>query len=399
MHKLEFELKQHTPIIHFQATDDGATLRASEVKPKLDRFLLRAYEKKIPQSTIKNGTEKGHHPSLDFKIKFIPHNTKRISADRTPMYFGNLKSKKPKQLIFSDNGVRMIILVKDETLKKLIEENMARFFLLHNFGSRQSKGYGSFTIKDEKISNIRSLYKYSFDIKTTDYNNVLKSINYFYKSLRSGINEYRSSKDKKLVSLLYFKSAFHYYATTHKGKQWDKRSIKQHFFPEQLKKEEQIHKINDINRDDEKYDFRDLLGLSTNETWKQFNISKTCRGKDGKEINRLKSPIQFKPIFIGDKCVVFFDVFTEDTGFEEFLGSKVFVNAFKKEKGEDSLKEPSKPIKEPLEMIVPRDIKLNDILDYIFSNIDVEKRIAPIKTEEGKKIFEDIKRIYTSLKK
>ena len=40
MYKLEFELEQHTPIIHFQARDAGATLRASEVKPKLDKFVL-----------------------------------------------------------------------------------------------------------------------------------------------------------------------------------------------------------------------------------------------------------------------------------------------------------------------------------------------------------------------
>jgi len=36
MYKLEFTLKQHTPIIHFQHDQDGATLRATEVKPKLD---------------------------------------------------------------------------------------------------------------------------------------------------------------------------------------------------------------------------------------------------------------------------------------------------------------------------------------------------------------------------
>jgi len=39
-YKLCFKLKQHTPIIHFQADQKGATLRASELKPKLDRFLI-----------------------------------------------------------------------------------------------------------------------------------------------------------------------------------------------------------------------------------------------------------------------------------------------------------------------------------------------------------------------
>ena len=40
MKTLQVTLKQHTPLIHFQHDQYGATLRASEVKPKLDRFIL-----------------------------------------------------------------------------------------------------------------------------------------------------------------------------------------------------------------------------------------------------------------------------------------------------------------------------------------------------------------------
>ena len=43
MYTLKFTLKQHTPLIHFQHDQAGATLRASEVKPKLDRFIIDAY--------------------------------------------------------------------------------------------------------------------------------------------------------------------------------------------------------------------------------------------------------------------------------------------------------------------------------------------------------------------
>ena len=38
MHKLTFTLKQHTPLIHFHSEVD-ASLRATELKPKLDNFL------------------------------------------------------------------------------------------------------------------------------------------------------------------------------------------------------------------------------------------------------------------------------------------------------------------------------------------------------------------------
>ena len=40
MKTLKVTLKQHTPLIHFQHSEEGATLRSSEVKPKLDRFII-----------------------------------------------------------------------------------------------------------------------------------------------------------------------------------------------------------------------------------------------------------------------------------------------------------------------------------------------------------------------
>ena len=46
--KIKFTLKQHTPIIHFQSEQAGATLRATELKPKLDKFLKKyAFNNKL----------------------------------------------------------------------------------------------------------------------------------------------------------------------------------------------------------------------------------------------------------------------------------------------------------------------------------------------------------------
>lgn len=50
MYKLEFTLKQHTPLIHFQHDQAGATLRATEVKPKLDQYL---FEKLLTDQNIR----------------------------------------------------------------------------------------------------------------------------------------------------------------------------------------------------------------------------------------------------------------------------------------------------------------------------------------------------------
>lgn len=42
-------LKQQTPMLHFQYNEQGVCLRASEVKPKLDRFIIKWLERKSIQ--------------------------------------------------------------------------------------------------------------------------------------------------------------------------------------------------------------------------------------------------------------------------------------------------------------------------------------------------------------
>src|ERR1035437_9359344 len=84
MYKLEFTLKQHTPIIHFQHDQDGATLRASEVKPKLDKYIIKKYGGEV-HSDWYNGKVENH--SLDYKLRIItitePFSTP-INYDSTP---------------------------------------------------------------------------------------------------------------------------------------------------------------------------------------------------------------------------------------------------------------------------------------------------------------------------
>lgn len=401
MYKLEFELEQHTPIIHFQARDAGATLRASEVKPKLDKFILKEYKEKLPKSVIKEREEdkekkedKEIRKSLDYKMRIIARNVdpENIDAKSAPMYFGNIKAKKPKLLVTA-KSVQIIILVKNEVLKDCIEESIVRFFQLHNFGTRQSKGYGSFTVKSNGKKGIRDVYKYSFDVSGSGYKEVMNRINYFYKSLRSGINEYRGRGEQK-KNILYFKSALHYYVTTVLEEQWDKKSIKEYFFPQQLEEEKTKDKVEDISSK-EKNDFRDLLGFSTDEAWgKEYQIKKTCKKETDKgeeEFSRLKSPIQFKPIRFGDKFTVFFDVFPESSGWNDFLGSEVCVKALYKEN--------ATPLREkPLTLKVPTDIDLKEALGYIFSNMKLEPRKSTA-IGEGKGIFDDIKAIYDELKR
>ena len=51
--KLSFDLKQTVGMIHFQGQENGATIRATDLKPKLDRFLARyiAADRKLNWAT------------------------------------------------------------------------------------------------------------------------------------------------------------------------------------------------------------------------------------------------------------------------------------------------------------------------------------------------------------
>lgn len=67
MYRLSFELVQHTSIIHFQADYQGATLRVSEVKPKLDKYLLKCFRRDkapIPKNWL-IPNQKGYKLSQD----------------------------------------------------------------------------------------------------------------------------------------------------------------------------------------------------------------------------------------------------------------------------------------------------------------------------------------------
>ncbi|MBB6275083.1 hypothetical protein [Porphyromonas circumdentaria] len=499
MYKLKFELEQHTPIIHFQAKDAGATLRASEVKPKLDKFILtqigkrfvndpkvneeecykegkkhlqkkdadarRVYEEEKKKGNkdaklelcLIPGQEGALNYKLSFKLSsdakvqyFLPmssnpkdadtlksHVQKKLGVQEVEIlpltsYFANEdkakseptkkdgdtpKDIKDKERLFEKNWqkVQLATLVntpvegvmhfQNAGLREEVNNLITNFFMLHNFGARQSKGYGSFTIKSQGVANIRAVYKYSFDISSKDYKEVMNRINYFYKSLRSGINEYRRRGEQNR-SILYFKSALHYYATTAEEKQWDKKSIKEYFFPQKLDEEKTKYKVKDISSK-EKNDFRDLLGFSADEVWgKKYQVKKTCKKETDegvKEFSRLKSPIQFKPIRFDKGFTVFFDVFPEYSGWDKFLGSEVSVEAFQVKKEDITGKEKDTtgkknliPLKEkPLTLKVPTDIDLKDVLKYIFSNIKPELRVTVKKG--GEDIFDGIKAIYNKL--
>ena len=174
----EYKLVQHTPLIHFQHSEPHACLRATEVKPKLDRFLIEQLEK---DDRFGDGRWKkwfvgdGSQQSFDYIMRITPNSeqverTQSIEraiarAEHRPPnasfhemhknYFGNMASgnniqdtirKTFKESLFYKDGLTLTIRCFIPELLTLIDEHIRGFFMMHNFGTRQRKGFGSFTV-------------------------------------------------------------------------------------------------------------------------------------------------------------------------------------------------------------------------------------------------------------
>lgn len=174
----EYKLVQHTPLIHFQHSEPHACLRATEVKPKLDRFLIEQLEK---DDRFGDGRWKkwfvgdGSQQSFDYMMRITPNSeqverTQSIEraiarAEHRPPntnlheihknYFGNMVSGNNiqatiretfKESLFYKDGLTLTIRCFIPELLTLIDEHIRGFFMMHNFGTRQRKGFGSFTV-------------------------------------------------------------------------------------------------------------------------------------------------------------------------------------------------------------------------------------------------------------
>ena len=337
MDKLTFTLKQHTPLIHFQHDQAGATLRATEVKPKLDRFLIdqigiQELREKRPDWFINN-----LHDALDYQMTIsVPDLFSYPIADGFPCFFGNMgnrDSSKQKQFVFSESPIKIKLTSKCDQLIKFFKGEKGKkvldvFFNKRTFASRQSKGFGSFSVIFENTEQNMEISNYYIDIpigKVNVYNlrnqhntqfpnltisdaqlllienwrSLFYHINLFHKVLKSGYNQQGG----------YVKSSLFKYFKEVKQIQWDKKSIKEFYFTDKLSVDIITHPDEDILEFDENkvrsskgnlFLIRDLLGLTSEAEWKKDYPKGTVISKANGDIDRFKSPLTYKPVLLSD---------------------------------------------------------------------------------------------------
>ena len=354
--KLEFSLKQHTPIIHFQSEQSGATLRATELKPKLDRFLLEHVEG-IPFKENANG-----HRSLDYKVKIEAKtemsdiesiNSRNGKSIPNPLFFGNMGDGDKKRFSMASTISIEFFSFNSEVLDA-IKNKFEAFLANTNFGTRQSKGFGSFYLKKPFDKTLIEHKVYSFSSNEKEWQ---EDIKFFYAFLRAGINtaNFRG---------IYAKAVIFAYAKS-KNITWDKKAIKNFYLD------------NNRNIENEKL-MRDLFGLSSSQSWMSYKATIT-KEHTAKEIDRFKSPITFKPILENGKMRIYF---WADKSVEKIL-NKEFIVKFDRKSG--------------LKLKTPTSFTFDEFFEFAFA-LDLSNHIDSEYHKNGQytklvRMFKEIKEV------
>lgn len=379
--KLELDLKCHAPIIHFQpsANAKGATLRASEVKPKFDKYLW-----------TKEPEELATYKLLPYKMKFIAKNKEVIDekvADEyvdIPLYY----AKDQKRMVITNP--KIVITCFDPTLQKLIVKHIKNFFIVTNFGAVQGKGYGSFTIDSEKNDqveqeNIEKILMEEFGLKTLykiDCNKLVEKlakfkaikkifriIENFYKIIKGGINHKEYIKGFLFIHM------------NGKGIKNEKAALKTEIIDNPYSSNQnKVKQGSKINSHKECY-VRALLGLSSS-----FAFKDQRRQKGGavdvnikilhadETIERFPSPLTLKVI---NKIIYIIPKKIDERIWEKEF---VFTYELDKKRGHaHGIQPKSKPEKLKLDTPASDEFCLEDFLDeaVVYYNKEVNKIKGP----------------------
>lgn len=351
---LKVKLKQHTPLVHFQHDQYGATLRASEVKPLLDKYIVSNVfmndflqvkpflktNSTTSDDDLEKKFEKGFR-ALDYQLKIIAGGEQKLNVklnihtkvvqerqtngmmqsvtkfvtDDFPMLLSNMGGNDAAtdlvNLVLHDY-VEMTIITDNEILLGKLRQILPKFFAVTNFGQRSTKGFGSFTVysfdSETPIKWDASLYYekgcpyMGFYVATEkDISEKLKQsaimgvIDFYWKCLKSGINYTRNARFPDR----YIKSYIYVFLNSILNKTWEKRRIKTFFGLG-------AHIAGNANPHEPIF-ARGLLGCPDKYSFGniEIKVEHSENNDSSDKIARIPAPIYFKPVCIGKKVYVY----------------------------------------------------------------------------------------------
>jgi len=367
---LKIQLKQHTPLIHFQSEQVGATLRATEVKPKLDRFIFHKFKVLFPNDTTLypylkcfDCSEKepskykiricheGNMPKKYLIASYLKQDYQNLLKENEIEYLhsmpyfaqeseisalfnevGGYQGERRKEYEFvpqklndiskwgimhhpdgklDDSPLYLKIISFEKPIIEILEKVLPYFFAYENFGTRQSKGFGCFSVvqKDikyeELLKKVYPTIRYKLVRELRGLQRQLEQIGGDYKLLKSG----RGSKERGG----YAKSQMFLYGVAQPNPiRWEKRKFKRYVNDNKpyskigLKVESGNSSIYDENGNQSfkdpnpAYDYkyiRALLGLAEQyelQTDRGWSYKYIVQVKSQNGIERFQSPIIFK---------------------------------------------------------------------------------------------------------
>ena len=291
------ELTQYTPLLHFQGQQDGACLRASEVKPAFDRF-IRAWLEKQGVNIVKdagawiytsddNDNNNKRHIAFRYRMTFRAGSNPQTQG-QYPYTYMYKENKKPKgeihklffaamgdedfdkngqsriKGIFYNDGMSMTILVpgaekvrisnEDKSLADVIRELLSPFFALHCFGNRSNKGFGSFGVKSIGKQDVEPLKPDALacyaPLGTVYY--AAYSHNQF--SNDNPINRHKKYLDDVFMLSSLIKGGLNYTHGNPNDKRYYKGMIIQYFLEKDIKSEKAAIKSFVLNRGNKEED-------------------------------------------------------------------------------------------------------------------------------------------------
>lgn len=362
MKTLKVILKQHTPLIHFQHDQYGATLRASEVKPKLDKFIVTT-EFRNNFREVKNYLQRNANISdddleqkfndgfraLNYQLKIVAGDEQKLNitlntreqetieeqpdgrrisvtkylTENFPMLLSNMGGKEDSSKLLNlvlHDYVVMIVISNDVNLLGMLKATLPKFFATTNFGQRSTKGFGSFTVfrynAEKPINWDETLYYEAgcpymgFNVaKGTDISEkakqiaIMEVIDFYWKCLKAGINYTRSRLvDGQVVAQFpnrYIKSYLYVFLNTLLKKTWEKRSIKREF---RLGADRSV-----VVNDNIPIFARGFLGCPDKYLYgsREVKVEHFERNDSPNKIDRIPAPIYFKPVCFNNKVYIY----------------------------------------------------------------------------------------------
>lgn len=384
-----FYLEQHSPLIHFQHDQAGASLRASELRPRLDKQIaqnLGGWDK-IPEKWLVGAGLTGHK-ALDYRVKITPlgaRSEEDLNPSQTragkwnapyPGYFANMGMERMEdatKLIWYPQ-VKITFTCLQPKLLDEVKKAFSQLMTYANFGTRKSKGFGSFWLIDQYLEDAVGPNTPYLFVQRGRFRDVADAIDYYYKRLKSGVN-YSHDRRTGRCDGHYEKSFLYKYLEANTDYFWEKRWLKEQFFgltPKAQKK---------------KY-ARAMLGMAGSVTFRQTDEpcnphpDKTIIGRGeakdieishastkeeeklGQVIARIPSPIIFKPIRCGADAYKVFILIDPMHQLKQITGKKF---KFKARREEHTLETPDKLINYR-DLIQSYHNELGDAFDAVLFN-------------------------------